>query len=458
MSTETTTEKTTETTHHPSDVDTWKKPDRNYFIFVIVSVLFGFLGMDHFYLRSFATGTQKLLFNILTLGMWYFWDLIQIVKDGDKIRKEGLNSPFDWVRGIGRGVFVPADRKETDPVYVSKKSYLVYAFLAIFLGWSGLDKFYIGEVFQGLVKLFSCFNIFIFLFGWLWVMWDSFHALFLTDSILKDGISTPMPYSILFPEASKGEMFLVTDIYDKDAAKSMGLLDWVATTFHFPSVPTFEWVRSLYRELFVPFMTPPIISALKNKGGCESPPPIVPPFSSILPTLNHIAMDSPPGMLARSVIAPETINGMSSMEQSDSAQAKGIVSPASSPLALASSIIPPIPAMPSLPSLSQAPSSMMPSTSAIPSTPSLSPAPSSILPSTSAIPSLPSLPSLPSVKPISSLPSMSSIQSAIKPQTGGGGREEVSSGPGPVIAGTLTAIVLAGGLKGLYDFISKQYG
>ena len=29
---------------------------------------------------------------------------------------------------------------------------------------------------------------------------------------------------------------------------------------------------------------------------------------------------------------------------------------------------------------------------------------------------------------------------------------------GPVIAGVLTAVVLAGGLKGFYDVISKQYG
>jgi len=41
---------------------------------------------------------------------------------------------------------------------------------------------------------------------------------------------------------------------------------------------------------------------------------------------------------------------------------------------------------------------------------------------------------------------------------GGGGLREDSAGPGPVIAGALTAVVLAGGLKGFYDVISKQYG
>jgi hypothetical protein len=50
------------------------------------------------------------------------------------------------------------------------------------------------------------------------------------------------------------------------------------------------------------------------------------------------------------------------------------------------------------------------------------------------------------------------------PQAGGGRREfsggsfGTHGGPGPVIAGVLTAVVLAGGLKGFYDVISKQYG
>jgi hypothetical protein len=46
-------------------------------------------------------------------------------------------------------------------------------------------------------------------------------------------------------------------------------------------------------------------------------------------------------------------------------------------------------------------------------------------------------------------------------QTGGGlGSSSSSSsglgGPGPVIAGSLTALILAGGLKGFYDFLAKQ--
>jgi hypothetical protein len=43
-------------------------------------------------------------------------------------------------------------------------------------------------------------------------------------------------------------------------------------------------------------------------------------------------------------------------------------------------------------------------------------------------------------------------------QMSGGANLDEGAGAGAVIAGTLTALIIAGGLKGTYDFISKQYG
>jgi hypothetical protein len=58
------------------------------------------------------------------------------------------------------------------------------------------------------------------------------------------------------------------------------------------------------------------------------------------------------------------------------------------------------------------------------------------------------LPTMPSVK-------MPSVKMPIQMKQHGG---SASAGPGPVIAGALTAVVLAGGLKGFYDVIAAQYG
>jgi TM2 domain-containing membrane protein YozV len=201
-------------THHISDVGTWKHPDRNYFVFVILSVLLGLLGADHFYLRSFQTGMLKIVFNIFTLGMWHYWDLIQIVYDGKRIREEGLTSPFDWICGIGKGVFTTPESEAKKPHYVAQKSYLLYAFLAVFFGFLGFDKLYMGEFWQGVAKCLSCFNIFLFLFGFIWVVWDSVHALFMTKTLLEDGIAAPIPYGFIFKTPIDGKQFLVNHVFD----------------------------------------------------------------------------------------------------------------------------------------------------------------------------------------------------------------------------------------------------
>ena len=343
---------------HISDVDTWGNPDRNYLTFMIISVLFGFIGFDHFYLRSFATGTQKFIMNLFTFGLWYFWDLIQIFKDGDKVRKEGLNSPFDWIIGIGRGTFTQSGGGNScnpPPEFAPKKSYLVYAILAICFGWLGADKFYLGEGWRGLAKLISCFNIFVFLFGWFWVIWDAFHAFFMTDDILKNGISVPLPYNFLFETPTPGSIFKVEPVDPKAPKPS-----WWESLFWLPlpSVPHIP-VKEAYQEIVAPLMTVPVVRALESVDKLSSAIPQVPQIPAVQ--------------------------------------------------------IPQIPT-PQLPTM-QLPQVQLPTAPKI------------------------NIPHTPALKPMS-----------------GGGVSEKLSGPGPAIAGALTAIVLAGGLKGFYDFISKQYG
>jgi TM2 domain-containing membrane protein YozV len=331
--------------HHISDVDTWGGPDRNYFIFVVLSIVGGFLGADHFYLRSFGTGVQKLFFNIFGLGFWYWWDIIQIYKEGAKIRSEGLNGPFDWLQGIGRGVFTPlpsdaqsgggaagagtaagADPSTAQPVFAAKKSYIVYAFLAIFFGWLGLDKFYLGYIWQGMAKVLSCFNIFLFLFGWLWVVWDSVYAFFLTDKIMKEGITPPLPYSYVFGTIDP-DLFVAKPIHP-DAKQGSFFSALCPPIIGLPNIN----FGQVYKDVVAPLMIPPIAKGLQLIIGATGQAPA----------------------------------------QSDA-------------------------------------------------------------------PTAPTAPTAP-------------------PMTGGGGvgSSEAVAGPGPVIAGTLTALVLAGGLKGFYDFISKQ--
>lgn len=249
---------------HISDINTWRVKDRNYYTFVLLTFIFGFFGFDHFYLRSFSTGVQKFLTNIFGLGLWYVWDLIQITTDGNKVRTDGLSSPFDWINGIGRGVFMPphnmsgggSDNNSLNP---PEKSYLLYTVLAIMFGWLGADKFYIGETFQGIAKIFLCFNIFLFLLGWFWVAWDAFNAFFRTDLLLKDGISPPTPLNYLFGTIDSS-IFIGGMPKKIKPTLTESLLNSVMPA----SIPAIPSITQTAKELLPLLITPPIVKAIEN--------------------------------------------------------------------------------------------------------------------------------------------------------------------------------------------------
>lgn len=189
---------------HISDIDVWLTPDRNYFFFILFSVFGGFLALDHIYLRSFSTAFQKVLYNVFGLGIWYWWDVCQILTEGKRVQSEGLTSPFDWTQGIGRGVFGDPFAKEK---FKPEKSYILWAFLAVFGGLFALDKFYLGEYIQGAGKLISIWSPLI-LFGVLWAAWDAFHAIFMTKDVLSASIPIPIPFKWFGFTETDGKIFL----------------------------------------------------------------------------------------------------------------------------------------------------------------------------------------------------------------------------------------------------------
>lgn len=348
---DTTTLLTEPVSHHISDTDTWGPPDRNYYVFIALTFLLGFLGLDHVYLRSYGTAMKKLLTNFLFLGVWYFWDIMQVVKDGAHVRKHGLNSPLDWIRGIGRGTFKEPKAAGT-PEYAAPKSYILYTLLAVFAGIFAADKFYLGENIQGLAKLFSVFNIFLFLIGLLWVAWDAFHAVFMTESIMKDGISVPIPFNFFFRKPiPAGDLFRVQEVREgAESSGSMGLLGLL---------PVLNW-KGLYGDIVAPLLRPTVGAAVENVG-----------------KMANVAGKA--ASLATSTIA----RGPALVSEFANAAVANATAQATQATKAAAGLGP--------------------------------------------------------------------AATAATAQTGGGS----SGGPGPVLAGSLTALLLAGGLKGMHDVLSK---
>ena len=428
-------------THHFSSVDTWKHPDRNYFNFIVISVLFGLFGLDHFYLRSFQTGGLKILLNVCGLGIWYFWDLIQIFNDSAKVRAEGLEAPFDWFGGIGRGVFVELKEGMAPPeIAKSYKDFFVYGLLTIFLGVFGADKFYIGDTEKGLIKMLSILTIYPILLGLIWVIYDIYVVIFAPQSIMDDGIITPFPFS-MYPWLQKspdklGEMFIPKmsgeTPYDYEAHQT-NFGDSMLLIWNWPPVKAFTEYYTIGPKI--------AIAATAAVAAGKSP------VGAVAGVLTQSAF-------AKGVVPADTLAQLK--------KAGDAVDKVTNPSALLGAISNPLTAIPNPLAGATGPIGPMSSLAAVPNPLAAVPNPLAAVPNplatvpnplaavpnpvTAATASLAAVPN-----PLAAATAAASLDSVRQK----GGAIEATNSSGPVIAGTLAAIVLAGGLKAVIDMVSK---
>ncbi len=151
----------------------------SYNVFLCLSVLGGFFGLDHLYLRSPLTFIAKLVTNIFTFGTWWLYDATQAIFNRDVVRIFGLGVPGLGPKGIAAGVLandVP-DKKHM--------AFFVYA-LALFAGGIfGLDSFLTGDKYSGYIRI-MCLMTFIFApVAILWWLYKVAMFLFKTSDVIQ---------------------------------------------------------------------------------------------------------------------------------------------------------------------------------------------------------------------------------------------------------------------------------
>lgn len=169
----------------------WGGPWYSYWMLGVVSVCFGFLGLDHLFLRSPTSAFLKLIVNIFGLGIWYFYDLIQVLGEKDSVMKNGLSVPFFGATGIGAGMF-----KDDQPNATPSRSpfrFIAYCLLLFFP--FGFDSFIGGDTNGALMK-FICTVIPIFwpiLF--IWGVYTFGTAYFKPKVLYEEGIPRLFPFT-----------------------------------------------------------------------------------------------------------------------------------------------------------------------------------------------------------------------------------------------------------------------
>lgn len=152
----------------------------SYDVFLGLSVLGGFFGLDHLYLRSPFTFVAKLIVNMLCFGVWWLYDAVQAVFHADVVKVYGLGIPGWGPMGIGAGVLskdVP-DKKHF--------RFLMYSFALFFGGMIGMDSFLVGDKQIGFFRLIGTLSfIFLPLSGAYWA-YQIYQYAVNTEEVIND--------------------------------------------------------------------------------------------------------------------------------------------------------------------------------------------------------------------------------------------------------------------------------
>jgi hypothetical protein len=122
----------------------WGGPSLSYMVYTMLAIfpITGFLGMDHMYMRSPGTGLLKAIMNIITLGFWYFYDVVQAVTDQESVSEFGVSMPLYGPSGIGAGSFLKEGEAKVQNG--SPGSFLMFAFATFFLPF-GIEYIFAGD-------------------------------------------------------------------------------------------------------------------------------------------------------------------------------------------------------------------------------------------------------------------------------------------------------------------------
>jgi hypothetical protein len=188
--------------------DFWGGPYYQYWMLIVATVLLGIVGGDHLFLRSPTSALLKLIINVLGLGIWWIYDIIQIVGEKETVMKHGLSAPIIGPLGIGAGMFV--DNQPDAPKAKAPFRYLAYLPLLFFP--YGFDRLVAGDTNGAMAKFFASVFFVLTYITWfiifptfpvfplhpilfLWNLTDLFKAVFQPKKFFTTGLARFMPFS-----------------------------------------------------------------------------------------------------------------------------------------------------------------------------------------------------------------------------------------------------------------------
>lgn len=188
----------------------WGGPNAEFTMLAILACFpfTGFFGIDHHYLRSPMTAALKTLLNIFTLGLWYFYDMGQVLTEANHVKKYGYSVPVFGPIGLGAGLF-PEKNQETQGS--SPIKFMLYSVAATIAPVFGVDSLVVGDFSGFMAKLFSL-PIWIFFMWWnplywvamfcalIWAGYTIYRLWFKTEDLFVRGVARFFPFTLFMDD------------------------------------------------------------------------------------------------------------------------------------------------------------------------------------------------------------------------------------------------------------------
>lgn len=152
----------------------------SYNVFLGLSILGGYLALDHLYLRSPLTFLAKLIVNVLCFGVWWLYDALNVIFNRDVVRVYGLGVPGLGPKGIGAGVLA------NDTASSIHMNFFIYAIALLFGGIIGLDSFLVGDKRSGIIRLVSVITVIFMPIALLWWGYNIIRFFISTESVVNE--------------------------------------------------------------------------------------------------------------------------------------------------------------------------------------------------------------------------------------------------------------------------------
>lgn len=155
----------------------------SYDIFLGLSVLGGFFGLDHLYLRSPLTAIAKMWINMIFFGAWWIYDAVQAFFNSDIIKIYGLSIPGLGPKGIGAGCL--AMDKEGWIPHKDHMSFFIYGLVLLFAGIGGVDSYIVGDKKSFIIRIVCLISVLFSPVAIIWWIYKVFMFLFQPTDVIN---------------------------------------------------------------------------------------------------------------------------------------------------------------------------------------------------------------------------------------------------------------------------------